>query len=105
MDGRIEAESFANPLHAGDRNENIRVFNRNGEALVYHIPIATGVHGGGDVRLLRTLFDPNVTDTMKQQAGSWDGALSMLIGVAANRSIAENRPIVIRELLNPIERA
>ncbi|MNG02642.1 hypothetical protein D3C84_856800 [compost metagenome] len=57
------------------------------------------------MRLLRTLFDPNVTDTMKQQAGSWDGALSMLIGVAANRSIAENRPIVIRELLNPIERA
>ncbi|MFD0670061.1 Gfo/Idh/MocA family protein [Cohnella sp. GCM10027633] len=102
--GRIEAESFENPLNAGERNEHIRVFNRRGEAVVYHVPMATGVHGGGDERLLRMLFRRDAEDKLNQQAGSMEGALSMLIGVAANRSIADNRPVSIRELLQERER-
>ena len=97
--GRIEAASYANVLHSDDRSEQITVFNRKGEATVYNIPISVGVHGGGDVRLQKALFEPYFDDPLHQQATSLDGAMSILIGVAANRSILEKKPIMISSLL------
>jgi hypothetical protein len=32
-------------------------------------------------------------------AGSWAGAMSVLVGIAANKAIAAGRPVAIRELL------
>ncbi|MFC5469886.1 Gfo/Idh/MocA family protein [Cohnella suwonensis] len=97
--GRIEAESFDHPLNDGQPNDIVRLFNRKGEAVVYHVPKTNGVHGGGDDRLHRMLFGLETDDPYNQSAGSLEGAHSMLIGVAANRSIAEGRPVAIGELL------
>lgn len=46
------------------------------------------------------IFSPGTPDPLGQQAGSVAGAMSLLIGVAANRSIVERKPVVIRELLS-----
>lgn len=97
--GRIETSSFVNVIHPETNLEEITVYNRKGEAIVYNIPIAAGVHGGGDLRLQKALFEPDFDDPLGQQATSLDGAMSILIGVAANRSILEKRPIPISSLL------
>lgn len=54
-------------------------------------------HGGGDARLRRQVFTPGA-DPYRQAAGSRDGALSCLIGIAARKSIDENRPVNIADL-------
>jgi hypothetical protein len=56
-------------------------------------------HGGGDARLQAKIFkNPEAADPFKHSAGSRDGALSVLIGVAARRSIEQNKLIKIADL-------
>jgi len=57
-----------------------------------------GGHGGGDEKLRAMLFEGGIEDPLGQQAGSTAGAMSLLIGAAANRSIAENKSFSIEEL-------
>ncbi len=58
-----------------------------------------GEHYGGD-RLLRDhLFRGVESDPLGLQATSRAGAMSILTGIAANRSIAEGRPVQISDLL------
>jgi len=63
------------------------------------VPIDHTNHGGGDSRLYRHLFAGDLDDPLNQMAGSRDGAMSCLIGIAANKSIAEGRPVAIADLL------
>lgn len=56
-------------------------------------------HGGGDARLQDKIFrNEHQPDPMKHAAGSRDGALSLLVGVAARRSIERNQPVKIADL-------
>lgn len=57
-----------------------------------------GGHGGADPKLQDRIFR-NTPDTLKQAAGTRDGALSILIGIAARRSIEQQRPVMIDELV------
>lgn len=98
-EGRLEAESYEHALNADSANDVIRVFNRRGEAVVYHLPQVQGVHGGGDERLQSSLFVGGEADPLGKQAGSWEGAQSILIGIAANRSISSGRPVDVPALL------
>lgn len=54
-------------------------------------------HGGGDTRLRKQLFNPG-TDPFKQGAGSRDGAMSCLIGIAARKSIDTEKAVKIKDL-------
>ena len=54
-------------------------------------------HGGGDIRLRKQIFDPG-KDTWRQAAGSRDGAMSVLIGIAARKSIDSGSPVKIEDL-------
>jgi predicted dehydrogenase len=59
----------------------------------------TGEHYGGD-RLLRDhLFRGFESDPLGLQADSRAGAMSILTGVAANKSIQEGRPVPVAELI------
>jgi predicted dehydrogenase len=59
-----------------------------------------GEHYGGD-RLLRDhLFRGVESDPLGLAAGSRAGAMSILTGIAANRSIAEGRPVLVEGLLS-----
>lgn len=63
-------------------------------------------HGGGDKRLHEKIFkDPNMSDPYGRAAGSRDGVMSVLIGVAARKSIESGEPIKIAELTDLEPRA
>jgi predicted dehydrogenase len=107
--GRIEyqqvEQSYINA--GGDRNKEgalksavIRVCPI-GEA-PYEVDVVRGVggHGGGDNVMLEDIFGENPPeDPFKRAAGYVDGAMSILTGVAANKSIASGMPIKIRDLV------
>jgi predicted dehydrogenase len=63
------------------------------------IPEGTGSHGGGDVVLLDDLFGEPVSDQYLRAASHVDGALSILTGIAANRSIATGQPVDADDIL------
>ncbi|MGE4586358.1 MAG: Gfo/Idh/MocA family oxidoreductase [Mangrovibacterium sp.] len=63
------------------------------------VPRVRGGHGGGDVRLMDKIFrDPNMADPYRHSAGTRDGAMSILIGIAARKSIEEGRMVSVSEL-------
>ena len=64
------------------------------------IPQASGGHGGGDAVLLQDLFSPDVApDPYGRAASHLDGAAAILLGIAANRSIATGGPVDVDDLL------
>jgi predicted dehydrogenase len=96
-------------LHAAEMNQGgssdvrydeiflMKNFDPNYE--IIKVEAARGGHGGGDSRLQDKIFrDPAMTDPLKHAAGTRDGAMSCLIGVAARKSIEDQRPVKIEEL-------
>ncbi|MCQ6560075.1 Gfo/Idh/MocA family protein [Paenibacillus mendelii] len=81
------------------KESRIRIIKLDGTLEEVEVPSDEGNHGGGDERLLRTLFEGSINDPLSQQADSYAGALSLLIGHAANRSIKEGVPVQIDDLL------
>ncbi|MCB0688195.1 MAG: Gfo/Idh/MocA family oxidoreductase [Saprospiraceae bacterium] len=66
---------------------------------IIKIPAPRGGHGGGDERLQDKIFKvQDAPDPLRHAAGSRDGAMSIMIGIAARKSIKEGRPIKISEL-------
>lgn len=65
-----------------------------------------GGHGGGDKRLHDKIFvNPEAPDPYRHAAGTRDGAMSILIGIAARKSIESGNPIRIAELTDLEPRA
>jgi predicted dehydrogenase len=58
-----------------------------------------GGHGGGDPVLLNDIFGVPEHDPYKRAASHVDGAMSILTGIAANKSIAGGMPVDIAGLL------
>lgn len=96
-------------LHAAEMNqsggssattEEIFIMkNFDSDYKMIKVDASRGGHGGGDKRLQDKIFlDPNMADPYKHSAGSRDGAMSCLIGIAARKSIDEKRPVRIEEL-------
>ena len=67
----------------------------------YDVPIeeAVGGHGGGDPILLNDIFGVPKEDKFHRAANRVDGAMSILTGVAANKSIASGLPVQIDDLV------
>lgn len=101
-DGRLEAEvkDGAVGAFAGERIYKLALYDRQGGEIKYRIPISGEEHAGGDTRLLRMLFRGDLSDPLKQQAGSRAGAMSAIIGIAANKSMEEERQVRVSELLD-----
>jgi predicted dehydrogenase len=59
-----------------------------------------GGHGGGDPELLRDLFGERVPDEFKRAANQIDGAMSILTGIAANRSMRTGEVVQVKDVLN-----
>lgn len=63
------------------------------------LKVTKGGHGGGDTRMKDKIFrNQDAADPYRHAAGTRDGALSVLIGVAARKSIQLGRPVKISEL-------
>jgi len=107
--GRIEIEVIeAVYINAGGDSANegvvkgktITVYPMFGNA--YNVPIEEGVggHGGGDRVLLNDLFGVPEEDPFKRAASHVDGAMSILTGISANKSIATGMPV---DVLSQVE--
>lgn len=81
------------------KNEEIRIYPMFGGVKVVEVPHVKGGHGGGDKRLRDMLFRPGTPDPLGHAAGSRAGAMSILIGVAANYSMARGERVWIDDLL------
>ena len=125
MDGRLEAwldipymnsEGLSQEeLHAAEMNQNLDDDVRY-EPMILHklwdkyetvnVPVERGGHGGGDSRLQDKIFkNPEASDPYKHSAGVRDGAMSILIGIAARNSIETGEPIRIASLTDLQPRA
>ncbi|WP_413721284.1 Gfo/Idh/MocA family protein [Sodalis sp. RH24] len=69
-------------------------------AAPYDVPVdfLAGGHGGGDKVMLADVFGAPAPDPLKRAASYRDGAMSILTGIAANRSLRTELPIHIRDL-------
>lgn len=101
--GRFEIGEYHSGEKAKEPSDCIDFYDRKGKKFEYLVPKASGGHGGGDERLQDLLFRGNIPDPLNHQAGSYAGASSILIGIAANRSIAKHKAIRIKDLV-PLDR-
>lgn len=77
----------------------IMVAQNFGDVEQIKVPKVYGGHGGGDKLLIDRLFvNPNAPDPLGHAAGSRDGAMSILIGTAARKSIDTGKPVKIADL-------
>ena len=72
---------------------------------VIKVPQYTGGHGGGDDLMHDRIFRNPKNNPHHILAGTRDGAMSLLIGVAARKSIAQKRPVKISELTDLVPKA
>lgn len=78
----------------------IRLFPMFGRPYEVPIPQAKGGHGGADPVMLEQIFSPNPpADPFRRAASHIDGAASILLGIAANESIATGQPVDVDTLL------
>ena len=99
-EGRLEAQEYHSGQHVNDPTQIVTLYNRKGETVTYDIPKAQGDHAGGDERLLERLFSGRqIPDPLGHMANSWSGAMSILIGIGGNHSIATGKVIAIDDLL------
>jgi predicted dehydrogenase len=97
--------SNADDAVKGEVREIIAMDNFAKKFEVYTTPKVSGGHGGGDVRMQKRIFvDPN-DNPHNVMAGTRAGAMSVLIGVAARKSIKLGRPVKISELTDLVPRA
>lgn len=97
--GRLEAWIKESQPWEEPAQDELRLTKNFGASEIIVIPHGGGGHGGGDTRLKDKLFkDPEMADPYRQSAGTRDGAMSILVGIAARKSIESGRPIKISEL-------
>jgi predicted dehydrogenase len=96
--GRLEVEVIESRDVDADE---VRIYRPRIEdpELVLRVPRAGDDHGGGDARLLDHLFRGREDDPLGHAAGVEAGADSILVGVAANRSVATGGWVAIDDLL------
>jgi predicted dehydrogenase len=81
------------------KKTEIRVYPMFGTGHIVEIPKAAGGHGGADPMLLEQIFAPNPPDDPYHRTASHiDGAASIMLGIAANQSMATRQPVHINDL-------
>ena len=82
----------------GEFREIMLMQNFKREHQMIKVPQYAGGHGGGDGRMQHRIFRDPTDNPFNILAGTREGAMSMLIGVAARKSIREKRTVTISEL-------
>lgn len=107
--GRIEYKVVETTyINAGGKAElegaagfhRIVVYPMFEEAYEVDVVTAEGGHGGGDPVLLDSLFGVPDPDPFHREADHIQGAMSILTGIAANKSIASGMPVKIDDLIH-----
>jgi predicted dehydrogenase len=79
--------------------DELQITDNFGKTEYIKLSYIEGDHGGGDPVMKDKIFkDPTLPDPLKQAANVRDGAMSVLIGVAARKSIDTGKAISITDL-------
>ena len=97
--GRLDAREYHNQPWDVEGMADFRVTKLFGETRTFTIPHGGAGHWGSDEKMQDMIFRGPIDDPLGQTAGSRAGALSIMIGVTARRSIEQQRPIMIEELV------
>jgi predicted dehydrogenase len=96
---RHAQEMAQNAAEKAEAYDEIIAMDNFGRYESIKIPQVRSGHGGGDKILQDRIFqNPNAPDPLRHAAGTRDGAMSILIGIAARQSIETGRPVKISEL-------
>ena len=96
--GRLEAWVKESGKMTIEPYDELMLSKNFGEVEYIKVPQAEG-HGGGDARLRDKIFrKPGAKDTFRQAAGSRDGAMAILVGIGARKSIQTGQPVRIEDL-------
>ncbi|MBN1119534.1 MAG: Gfo/Idh/MocA family oxidoreductase [Anaerolineae bacterium] len=108
--GRIEMDIEETVLHllgdgAADASKGpfkkaaIRVYPMFGDGYEVPVPIGEGGHGGADPVMLEQIFSPQPPpDPYHRAASHIDGAASVLVGIASNLSMRDEKVVHIDDL-------
>lgn len=95
--GRIEGKEGGWTGSEDSQEWHMQLIGKDPEAI--RIPRAEGGHWGGDPLLMDKLFkDPDQSDPLHQSAGTRDGVMSIMVGVAARKSAESGKPVNITDL-------
>jgi predicted dehydrogenase len=95
-----------NTAIAGQFEEIMLMDNFTKQHQIIQVPKYSGGHGGGDKAMHDKIFkNPNNENPYNIMAGTRDGAMSILIGIAARKSIQLKRPVKISELTDLVPMA
>jgi len=105
-----EAEKHAKEMEQTNKeelhNEPIILHKLWSDHETINVTLEKSGHGGGDKRLHDKIFkSPETVDPYGRTAGVRDGAMSILIGIAARRSIENGTPIQISDLTDLVPKA
>jgi predicted dehydrogenase len=104
--GRIDAwVEESNPIEERPYDEIMVTKNFSTREFI-RVPQGASGHGGGDKLLKDKIFGGVTEDPLNQSASVRDGALSILVGIAARKSCETGKPIKIGELtsIQPAEK-
>lgn len=99
--GRLEAEDFHGLIgpFAHQQIYHLVHYDQQGIQRNIEVPVQSGSHGGGDDRMMEMIFSQEfMADPLGHMADSEQGFHAAYIGMAINKSIAENRVVMISEL-------
>jgi len=99
LEGRIEVRVYERQPWEVKPEDVIRVTRNFGKSELVVLPYADGGHFGADPRLMELLFNPDKPDPLHQRAGSRAGAMSLLTGAAAVKSVETGLPVKIADLI------
>jgi predicted dehydrogenase len=106
QEGRHATEmSNDNKAKANDFRQIMVMDNFSKDYEMINIPKVAGGHGGGDQEMQRRIFRDKQDNPYNIMAGTRDGAMSTLIGIAARKSIQLKRPVKISELTDLVPMA
>ncbi len=99
MNGRLDVRMYERQPWPVEGDAEIRITKNFGKSEVSVMKPGPGGHFGADPKLKKMIFNPELPDPLKQRAGSRAGAMSLLTGVAAVRSIEQHKPVRIADLI------
>lgn len=106
QEGRHAKEmSDDNKAKANDFRQIMVMDNFSKDYEMINVPKVAGGHGGGDQEMQRRIFRDKQDNPYNVMAGTRDGAMSTLIGIAARKSIQLKRPVKISELTDLVPMA
>ena len=105
-DGRLETWVHEQQPWPSEDYDELRVTDNFGETELIRIPHPSGGHGGGDTRMQDFIFkDPDAPDPYHQHADVRDGAMAVLLGIGARKSVESGAPVRIADLTSLVPRA